>query len=179
MSMIEIVILAWAIVSMIASLASLYFVHQWKNDVARKHSVMEAMNLRIKGNVDELHMKLLELVDGMCEMKNKLYGAGIETLKVRSEDHDRAIESIRKDLLDLQVLSGTLPSRAGTMLQELENTLDELKKLQSSYLEIKAVNDRTKEQVEKLAEAYSSLHFTGKELEELRDEIEDLSRKTS
>ena len=177
--MIEIVILAWAIVSMITSLASLYFVYQWKNEVARKHSVMEAMNLRVKGNVDELHMKLLELVDGMHELKNSFFRAGTDILKERSEDHDRAIESIRKDLLDLQVLSGTLPSRAGTMLQELENTLEELRKLQSSYLEIKAVNDRTKEQVEKLAEAYSSLHFTGKELEEIRDEIEDLSRRTS
>lgn len=176
MGIMDIVMTAIAVASIVTSWAVLYLTYNWR---IKKEAEMLEMEYKFQKDMSRFETVTLSLKGEIFELKEQMAGFGLETMKVRSEDHDRAIESIRRDLLDIQVLSGTLPSTAGTMRQEIENTLEALKSVQSNYLETRAIVDRTKEQVEKLAEAYSSLHFTGKELEELRDELEDLSRRSS
>lgn len=179
MNAMEIVVAAMALICMISSLVSLYFTYEWRLKVERECYRIEQGNMRAKQCANDVDTALFHVKEDLLELKNTFYQCGIETMKVRSEDHDQAIDSIRKDLLDLQVISGTLPSRAGTMLDEVNNTLEELKSLQSAYKEQQALLETTKEQVAKLAEAYAQIHFTGKEIEEMRDELEDLSRRTA
>lgn len=179
MSTVEIILISVAMVSLIVSIITLARAHSWEIMVERKHSAIDASEVRVRHLIDDLDTALFNVKSDLLDLKTTFYKSGIETLKVKSDDNEKSIESIRKDLLDLQVISGTLPSRAGTMRQEIENTLEALKSVQSSYLETRAITERTKEQVEKLAEAYASLHFTGREIEEMRDELEDLSRKSS
>lgn len=176
MTTMEIVMVGIALLSIITSWAVLYFTLKWKEKVTETFHELWTEN---SGQINKISSKFLALEDKLYELKKNVADAELEIMKVRSEDHDQAIDSIRKDLLDLQVISGTLPSKAGTMLQEVENTLDELKAVQSKYLETRAIVDNTKDQVENLAKAYASLHFTGKEIEEIRDELEDLSRRTA
>lgn len=176
MTTMEMVMVGITLLSIITSWAVLYFAFKWKNHTIKSFEGLWNEAVNRTGRVD---VKVSLLEDKLYDLQKTVAEAELETTKVRTKDHDRAIESIRKDLLDLQVLSGTLPSRAGTMLQEVENTLDELKSVQSRYLETRAIVDNTKAQVENLAKAYASLHFTGKEIEEMRNELEDLSRRTA
>ena len=174
MDEIEIIISAVSLISLVSCIVTLFLTYGWKIRVEKKYREIEKVYSEIDGSMDYLSDQLVEQNDDLYNLQRDFADIGIETLKVRSEDHDRAIESIRKDLLDLQVLSGTLPSRAGTMLQEVENTLEELRAVKSNYLETRAIVDDTKEKMEKLAEAYASLHFTGKEIEEMRSSLEAL-----
>lgn len=176
MTMMEMVMVGITLLSIVTGWVVLYFTFKWKNHVIKD---FQGLWTETANRIDRVDAKVSLLEDKLYDLQKTVAEAELETTKVRSKDHDRAIESIRKDLLDLQVLSGTLPSRAGTMLQEVENTLDELKSVQSKYLETRAIVDNTKEQVENLAKAYASLHFTGKEIEEMRNELEDLSRRTA
>lgn len=168
-----------ALVAMILSVVTLYLTYEWKLRVESKQNMIDQDNVLTRQCVNDLDTALFHVKEDLLELKNTFYKCGIETLKVRSEDHDQAIESIRKDMLDLQVISGTLPSRAGTMLEEVNNTLEDQKKLQSAFLEQQAILEKTKDQVSKLAEAYAELHFTGKEIEEMRDRLEDLKRRVA
>lgn len=176
MTTMEMVMVGITLLSIITSWVVLYFALKRKEEVTETFRKLWTNN---SGQIDRIASKFLALEDKLYDLQKTVAEAELETTKVRSKDHDRAIESIRKDLLDLQVLSGTLPSRAGTMLQEVENTLDELKSVQSKYLETRAIVDNIKVKVENLAKAYASLHFTGKEIEEMRNELEDLSRRTA
>ena len=177
MSAIEIIICAVAMVSMIFSGITLCLTYSWKFRVERRCYAVDHDNVQTRQCVNDLDTELFHIKEDLIELKGRFADAGVETLKVRSDDHDKAIDSIRKDLLDIQVLSGTLPSRAGTLLQEVDNALAEMKSLQSAYKEQQALLQTTKEQMEKLAAAYASLHFTGKEIEEMRDGIEELKRR--
>lgn len=179
MNTMEILIAAVALVSMIFSGITLYLTYEWKLKVEKAHRAMEGRCTDTKICVGDLDTALFHVKEDLLELKNTFYKCGIETLKVRSEDHDAAIDSIRRDLLDLQVISGTLPSRAGTMLEEVDNALEEMKALQSAHKELHAVLEKTKDQVAKLAEAYAQLHFTGKEIEAMRDSIEELKRRAA
>lgn len=179
MSPIEILIAAFALVAVVCSAVTLYLTYEWKLGVERKHSAVDTRLIQFQHSINDLDTIVFNLKEDVFNLRNTFYSAGIETVKVRSADHDQSIDAIRRDLLDLQVLTGTLPTKAGTMRQEVENTLEALKSVQRNYLETRAIVDRMKEQMEGLAKAYSSLHFTGKELEEMRDELEDLSRRTA
>lgn len=174
MSTVEILITAWAVVSMITSLIALYFTGKWKFLVEKKYSAMDALNVRTNQALDDMTTGLLSVKADLHNLKTKYLSSGIDILKIRSEDHEKSIDSIRRDLLDLQVISGTLPSKAGTMLQEVENTQETLRAVQRSYLETRAIVDTTKEQVEKLAEAYASLHFTSAELEAMEEGLAEM-----
>ena len=176
MTTMEIVMVGITLLSIITSWVVLYLTAKWKNLVS---DTFQSLWTEAANRTDRVDAKVSLLEDKLYDLQKTVAEAELETTKVRTKDHDRAIESIRKDLLDLQVLSGTLPSRAGTMLQEVENTLDELKSVQSKYLETRAIVDNIKVKVENLAKAYASLHFTGKEIEEMRNELEDLSRRTA
>jgi chromosome segregation ATPase len=175
----EIIATAYALLMTVFSIVMVCLTYEWKIQVERKHSAIDTKWLQTKQSVDDLDTLVFNAKEDLFNLKNTFYSSGIETLKVRSEDHERAIGSLRKDLLDLQVISGTLPSRAGTMLQEVENTLEELKGLQSAYKEQQALLETTKEQLAKLATAYGELHFTGKELETIRDDLEELKRRAA
>ena len=176
MNTMEILVAEVALVSMIFSGITLYLTYEWKLKVEKALLATEHRCTETKICVGDLDTALFHVKEDLLELKNTFYRCGIETLKVRSEDHDTAIDSIRRDLLDLQVISGTLPSRAGTMLEEVEHALDEMKALQSAYKEQQALLETTKEQMEKLAAAYAELHFTGKEIETMRDSIEELKK---
>ena len=179
MNSMEILIAVFALVSMIFSFVTLYLTYEWKNKTNKQHYEMDAKCLRTKQIVDDLDTLIFNLKEDLFNLKNAFYSSGLETLKVRSEDHDKSIDAIRKDMLDLQVITGTLPSKAGTMREEVENTLEALESVQSAYKETRVIVDRMKEQMESLAKAYADIHFTSKEFEEMRDELNDLSRRTA
>ena len=179
MNTMEIFSAAFSLASMIFSVAVLFVAYNNMRSVHRTINYIKDQYDAWKDTVNDVDTALFNTKEDLLDLKNRFYASGIETLKVRSEDHDQAIESIRKDMLDLQVISGTLPSRAGTMLEEVNNTLEEQKKLQSAFLEQQAILEKTKDQVSKLAEAYAELHFTGKEIEEMRDRLEDLKRRVA
>ena len=95
------------------------------------------------------------------------------------DDLDTSLFHVKEDLLDLQVISGTLPSKAGTMLEEVMNTEESLKAVQSKYQEVQAVVDSSKEKIEGLARAYGGLHFTSEEMEKIRDRLEEIERSSN
>lgn len=177
MNTMEILTATFALVSVLMSFVALYVTYEWKILVEKKFVEIDTAVRNAKDCMNDLDSSLFHAKEDLLDLKKDFTNAGIETLHVRSEDHDRAIDSIRRDLLDLQVLTGTLPTQAGTMRQEVENTLESLKSVQSSYLETRAIVDTTKEQVEKLAEAYGSIHFTSDEIEKMRDKWSDMKRE--
>ena len=148
--------------------------YEWKIRIEKKCAEVEETRNDLKQIVGDLDSALFHHKEDLLELKKTFYNCGLETLKVRSEDHDASIEAIRRDLLDLQVISGTLPSKAGTMLEEVSNTLEELKAVKSHYMETRALLDATKEQVEGLAKAYATIHFTSKTIEDIRNDIDDM-----
>jgi len=179
MNSMEILIAVFALFAMVFSFVTLYLTYEWKNKTNKQHYEMDVKCLRTKQTIDDLDTLIFNMKEDLFNLKNAFYSSGLETLKVRSEDHDKSIDAIRKDMLDLQVITGTLPSKAGTMREEVENTLEALESVQSAYKETRAIVDRMKEQMESLAKAYSEIHFTSKEFEEMRDELNDLSRRTA
>lgn len=179
MSMAEMVVAGLALVAIAMSIVTLYLTYEWKIKVEKLYNMIEQDNFQTSKKVEDLDTALFNVKSDMYDLRVDYKKSGIETLKVRTEDHDKAIDAIRKDMLDLQVITGTLPSKAGTMRETVENALEELKTVQSAYKEQQAVLATTKEQMENLAEAYSGLHFTSEEFEQMRNELEDLSRRSA
>ena len=179
MSMAEMVVAGLALVAIAMSIATLYLTYEWKIKVEKLYNMIEQDNFQTNKKVEDLDTALFNVKSDMYDLRVDYKKSGIETLKVRTEDHDKAIDAIRKDMLDLQVITGTLPSKAGTMRETVENVLEELKAVQSAYKEQHAVLETTKEQMAKLAEAYGGLHFTSEEFEQMRNELEDLSRRSA
>ena len=179
MSMAEIIVAGLAVFSIAMSIATLYLTYEWKIKVEKLYNMIEQDNFQTNAKVEDLDTALFNVKSDMYDLRVDYKKSGIETLKVRTEDHDKAIDAIRKDLLDLQVITGTLPSKAGTMMETVENALEELKAVQKSYKEQQAILETTKEQMAKLAEAYGGLHFTSEEFEQMRNELEDMSRRSA
>ena len=144
-------------------------------DRVRTQETVRDLSAAIDGIRTHMYSLVIDLKEDIVDVDDRMTKAGLETMKIRTDDHDRAIDSIRRDLLDLQVISGTLPGKAGTMHDDVENAMQELKALQSNYLETRAIVDNTKAQMEKLAEAYASLSFTSMEIERIRDKLEEVT----
>lgn len=177
MSMAEMVVAGLAIVAMGMSIVTLYLTYEWKIKVEKLYNMIEQDNFQTNKKVEDLDTALFNVKSDMYDLRVDYKKSGIETLKVRTEDHDKAIDAIRKDMLDLQVITGTLPSKAGTMRDEVENTLEALHSVQSHYLETRTLVDDMKGKVESLAKGYASIHFTSDELDVIRDKLEELKRR--
>ena len=162
----------------IVCIINLCLTFRWKLQVEKAIHEVEKTLSDSKQFTNDLDLNLFHAKEDLLDLKSTFYSSGLQTLKVRSEDHDKAIESLRKDMLDLQVISGTLPSRAGTMRDEVSNALEELKSLQSSYKEQQALLETTKDQTTKLADAYEGLHFTSEEFNQMRERLDEIDRRT-
>ena len=167
--------LIFAVIAAISLLCSWITLYLSMRDQIRTQEVVHDLSVYIDDNRAHTDSLAIDLKEDLVNVDDRMTEAGLETMKIRTDDHDRAIDSIRRDLLDLQVISGTLPGKAGTMHDDVENALQELKALQSNYLETRAIVDNTKAQMEKLAEAYASLSFTSMEIEHIRDKLEEVT----
>lgn len=151
---------------------------EWKMKVQKAISEVEKTLADHKQFANDQDLNLFHVKEDLLDLKAAFYSSGLQTLKVRSEDHDKALESLRKDMLDLQVISGTLPSKAGTMREEVANALEELQSLQSAYKEQQALLETAKDQTTKLADAYEGLHFTSEEFNQMRERLDEIDRRT-
>lgn len=176
---IEMFMMLMTMFSMAACILTLILTYEWKIRIERKYNADEQECYQTKQVVDDLDTSLFHVKEDLLELKTTFYKSGVEFLKVQADGHDKDIESIRKDLLDLQVISGTLPSKAGTMLEEVMNTEESLKAVQSKYQEVQAVVDSIKEKIEGLARAYGGLHFTSEEMENIRGRLEEIERSSN
>lgn len=167
--------LIFAVIAAISILCSWITLYLSMREHIRTQETVHDLSTAIDGIRTHIDSLVIDLKEDIIDVDDRMTEAGLETMKIRTDDHDRAIDSIRRDLLDLQVISGTLPGKASTMHDDVENALQELKALQSNYLETRAIVDNTKAQMEKLAEAYASLRFTSMEIEHIRDKLEELN----